>query len=699
MTATHQTSSNLPFATLFKSVEIAARPLATIALILVFFCSNPASAQSPASIIAQLRDDNPEAALTELGQLIDANLSINSIANTPLPSAAAGVFRALSQERPDDQFDWLLKWTMPTDTRSPIRQLATPVPSDAPPKAFARELSERPRDTSFPIATVGPMQGFFSSGWMLVQAAEEVGRLSRLQSDLEPLAEQNVAGAKELLALAHLADRRGNTEYVQQFLTAANKEPNTGPFHPHDLITASIACAALSKPELQATAESVLARLVEQSAVDDAISLRPFLRIAHATAVQTHLGTSPPAALFENKLKYWVPATVRTSNDIAAARPAAIWLAHEQHILHLAGGSHDILFCRFPLTGNFDFVCQTQEGGSIGTDGGLVYGGLMFRALGRTDTLTVTNADGRRPIQRHSPFARSDTSPVFNHVSICSRGNTPAFESNFHAVWPDGNAARQSPWLGLLSSGQNRPVFRGFQLTGMPAIPREVKLLERNSLRGWQSTFFDQTQPPILSSDSSSEDGKPDWSLSEGELVSSIPEEPDQKSQPALLQYQRPLLEEESISYQFFLNGDDTNSDDSIVHPAIGRIAFLLEPTGIRMRWITTGPSDWTSLPPDNALLDPLSRRGPRNLPLKGNDWNDVTLEQTADAILIKLNGELIYQYKSEAVSAQQFGLYLPSRLKEARIRNATLTGNWPESVPQDFIENPTRPTTTTRGD
>lgn len=638
--------------------------------------SNPRDAAT-AAVVSHLRDRDPQAALVQLGEIVSDEMPIQALIKTPLPSAAGGVFRSLSHESVDDQFEWLSAWTMPNESRQYVRLLATPVPVEAPPKAFARELGERPRDNSFNVASVGPIEGFFSTGWMFVQAADEIGRLTRLRADLAKLADDDVPAARDLHMLSQIAGSRGDLEMVQAYLVQQAERAPDQPIDHRDLIVASIACAALNEPSLQSAAVRVLQTLVDEANTGDPILLRPFFRIAHTTAIQLHYGTSDPMRVFQNRFRYWVPVSLQTTWTINRGRPDGHWLVHEDHILHLAGGQPDLLICSIPLTGDFDFVCETQEGGDIGTDGGIAYGGLQFQAIGRTETLTIANADNRRVVQRHSPFARFDSRPIFNRVSIRSRDGIPSFESNFHPVWTGSPHADQSPWIALRSDGTKRPMFRSMKLSGAPTIPNEVRLSDGDHLRGWQTGFFNQVQPAF---DETTPAAEPlDWHLKSGILTSTETSEPIK--QRSLIQYQRPLLDEESITYEFHHDGAD-----SVLHPTLGRLAFLLEPNGIRIRWITTGDRDWTALPADNALLEPLSRRGSRELPLKENDWNQVTVRQSARDISIELNGEQIYLRRREDSSAQQFALYRATRNSPAQARNIVLTGDWPKTVPADLF-------------
>ncbi|MEP6168748.1 MAG: DUF1583 domain-containing protein [Rhodopirellula bahusiensis] len=647
-----------------------------------------------ALVLPALRERDPETALRELDAV--GGLAISDLIYSDLPSAAAALNRSMGQLSSDQQYELLEEWTLPTEQRKRVRVLSTPVPTDAPPKVFARSIGERPRDNTFAVASVGPVKGFFCSGWMLLQAANDLGRLPRLRIALEELREQNVSGAEGLLVLSQLLGARGNLEMATSFLNAqADLPAEATPLTSRDITVAAIAAAAMQHNSTQAAAEAYLATLVDRAVDDRSIGMRPFLRIAHAFAVQCHRGESPPEVLFQNQMKFWVPATVRTSKDIQRGHSRGMWLTHERHVLHMAGGTADVLLCRFPLVGQFDFVCETQSGGSIGTDGGLVYGGIQFQATGRNTTLSVWDADAQHRSDQMSPFARTAAQPVFNRVSIRSTKDSSQFESNLHPIWFDREAARMSPWIGLRSSGTKRPVFRNLTLTGEPIIPKQVDLIAGNELRGWQSSFYDESQPPFRktlpdgavafgAADIEPESAEIDWKVLSGTLIGSAKSDPTEAEHPGLLQYQRPLLDGESISYQFQLG-----EDDSIVHPAIGRMAFLLEPTGMRVRWLTTGSNDWTTLPMDNTALEPLSRRGPRSIPLKRNELNDVRVGLADGKVLVHLNEELVYERDLEFNAGTQFGLYRSRRSSPATVQNVVMKGDWPESVPEEFLSNP----------
>jgi hypothetical protein len=609
------------------------------------------------------------------------------------------------------------------------------VPQDAPPSAFARVIGERPRDTTFVIADVNGVRGLFSSGWLLVTSAEESGRLRRLVTDLEKLAGEKVPGADTLLLLAQLADPRADTEALKATLTARAEAakaaiPDEGKpvaAVESNLVDAdsrnvnqdlvAVAAAALKHSELRGLGEQILESLVESTLKAPSPRLRPFLRVAHATAIQLNRGTSGPEVLRQNRLKYWIPVSGRTSATSSLGAGDAMWLTHEDHILHLSGSGQDGLLFRYPLAGEFNFLCEAQEGGDMGTDGGLAFGGLYFEALGSTSQLTVRDADALFSLKRPCPFVRHENRPVFNRVSIRTRpaadGKAEAvqFLANLHPMWTD-ELSTTSPWLGLRGLAEKRPIFRNLKLSGSPTIPREVALSSGNQLRGWLSSFYGETQPTFhaggtLSIQSGTiSAAKPefpsttaatapetpatapldtDWQIADGVITAAKRAPEEGRTSQSVLKYQRPLLDGESVSYEFEYKPGEVEA-----HPALGRLALLIESGGVRIHWMTDGNREWSGLPEDNTTLEPLSRRGGRNIPLKKGEWNAATLARADGKLTLTLNGTLIYERAVDFGGDLQFGLFRDRTKHAVKVHNVKLTGDWPETVPVDCLKNPT---------
>src|SRR5262249_27061990 len=175
-------------------------------------------------------------------------------------------------------------------------------------------------------------------------------------------------------------------------------------------------------------------------------------------------------------------------------------------------------------------------------------------------------------------------------------------------------------------------VFRDCTITGAPEVLNEVKLTAGNSLGGWMPHMYGSTLPPRMMPKEATptaavdEDGnqvfpdavkkepKFDWVAKDGEITGSKADRRTGKPQPSALAYFRPMRPGETLRYEFFHEPGKTH-----VHPGLGRLAFLLEPEGVKLHWLTDGGDDWTGLPPDNAVSDSGARG---KLSLKAGDWN-----------------------------------------------------------------------------
>ena len=76
-------------------------------------------------------------------------------------------------------------------------------------------------------------------------------------------------------------------------------------------------------------------------------------------------------------------------------------------------------------------------------------------------------------------------------------------------------------------------------------------------------------------------------------------------------------------------------------------------------------------------------------MPLREKEWNSVRIELTDNQVLVTLNDELVYQRPLDPQSETQFGLYRSVRTSETRVRQVRMTGDWPETLPEDFVADP----------
>ena len=630
--------------------------------------------------IQHLLKGETDLALKSLAPIANHEQSISISDPEPLSPVLAGLNRLITRLDYEEQYELLRKFTFVGSPPTAIRHLAGPVPTSAPPSEFARALGERPADNSFRIASIGDVKGLFSTGWSLVVAARESGRLKRLSNDLEQLVERKVAGSELLLALARLADDRGNVTGVMDQLvqrTARAQQAVTTNPQSIDASDLVLAIASLRWPTLRRQSEALLAAMVDMTFGQPSPGIRSFVQQTHAIAALSadstsrHVDTTPELS---PRLKYWVP--VSQENRIDAAEDST-WLVHEDHLLHLSGSATDSLFLRYPIIGDFHFQCEMPKAFRVEPAGGMSYGGLHFHALIDNGDVTVWNADSSPALRRYSPFAHRRWSTSFNRLSITSSNDDFKMSVNGHPVHVASAKNSTSPWLGLWSPGSARPAFRNFKMAGNPVIPRSVKIVEGNQLHGWIARSVSRRSDEV----------EPDWNANKGILEAAakepacdVPDEVDQR----LLSYERPLLPGETISYEFFYS-----EGTSEVHPALGCVAFLLYPDGVKLHWESSGDHEWTGLPVDNVIVEPLRRRGPRPLPFKPNDWNQIRLTRTEKGITLALNEKPIYERVIDWSGDHRFGFFRNGKMTSAKVRNATLTGDWPEQLPTEFLEHP----------
>lgn len=644
-------------------------------------------------IYRQVDADDFPGALESLARANSVDTTRSDMDENRVSLGAATLYRVLAQLSPDERYELLYRWTMPVEGRSEIRSVFTIVPSQAPPKAFARAIGERAKDSTFAVASIGHVRGIFSTRWILINAANEIGRLSGLITELEKLTGEKVRGAEPFLLLARIASTRSDTDALNKTLQAKTQfikkdgptlKASVDPFH------FLLPIAATTRPELAADAAKLMEAVFEAPARPRNRAM-PYLRIAHALALQTSLGKSEPVSILHRPMKHWVAASGMTSWYHQRGWHDPLWFSFEDHIMRLSGIDNTTLMCRYPLQGDFVFRCEALGGGREQVRGGLIYGGLQFEGGVNDRVVRIGDSDTKNVLERKCPFIRSQPQSVFNTLAIESSEKDYALLVNGSAMWVDSLGGNTSPWIGLKGFGHGKTYFRNLTLEGTPTIPREVALLTKNEMRGWQSRFFGESQPPFsgdpvsdVSETQTDVSQSPFWTFEDGEVrAAKVVAESDNRTE-CLLRYHRPLLEGETIDYEFYYQ-----SDEFIVHPTLGRLSFLIQPKGVEVRWITDGYSDWTGLKPDHTLLEPLNRRGPRPLPLKEKEWNKMRVSRENGKILIALNGESIYQRKMETDAVEPFGFYLNPKLSGARIRNAVLSGDWPKTPPDDFLSDP----------
>jgi hypothetical protein len=346
-------------------------------------------------------------------------------------------------------------------------------------------------------------------------------------------------------------------------------------------------------------------------------------------------------------------------------------------VTHRPGFNEDYLVFRTPLRGDFEVSCRLRRQGW--TEAHVRYGTLQFdlghdlkqyrlHTTARHDAPHVTITPPLPPAKDNTYQLTTAVKDGWFRVSVDGR------EVAAERLGPDPD-----PWLMLHAYHTNTADIRDFKLTGRPTVPDRVDLLAGADLGMWRAYLG------TIAGGESRNQGGNFWTK-RGEEAFEFgrkPEVPEGKpARPrgfpeSLIQYARPFLEDGAVEYDFFYD-----PDKAAAHPALDRLAFLLEPDGVKLHWVTDGPADKSGTPVDNAKDEPGCRRGPAKLPLKPKAWNRVRLAVAGDVVTVAVNGEAVYERPIEPTNQRLFGLFHYTDRTEARVRGVTLTGDWPRQVP-----------------
>jgi hypothetical protein len=233
---------------------------------------------------------------------------------------------------------------------------------------------------------------------------------------------------------------------------------------------------------------------------------------------------------------------------------------------------------------------------------------------------------------------------------------------------------KADPWLALTTSGNHSGQARKVRVVGTPEIPAELELSAGDELSGWTASLYGDFMGNPNSPNDRSNDA---WKISHGEIAGTKFVKIRNQTHQSVLRYHRPLAEDGVVSYEFFYVKDET-----LVHPALGRIAFLLQPEGVNLHVLTDADSDRFGMRPDNEIQETSHRRGPETIPLKDNDWNQLELNLVGDQVRLKLNGVEICEAPVATWNQRQFGLFHYANQTDVRVRNVVYRGEWPKSLP-----------------
>ncbi len=457
-----------------------------------------------------------------------------------------------------------------------------------------------------------------------------------------------------------------------------------------------VARACLDEASLAESAKEFLKKLANPNAnVADLIRARAIedLRAASAKPVMNSVSRG------------WLPARVDSAYSMRQSRIAPRWVVENRALVHGGGDGEDLLFFPYPLAGKFQVSFETRA--DAGLEAGASFGGMVFepRIGGEIDT-TLSPTTRLYGMRRSWPRGRSlvnSLGEAYPLEWLCG-SIRPEGQSKF-AIDVDGarvrclvndkvffeyqQAAARFPWFALHTGAGRHSEFSKLAITGEPKIPSSVTLVAKNRLDGWFPVSRGDSRPtyvgaePIDSQGMQSKYNRHSWFAKDGVIVGTQKSD-DASPAPSLLQFARPLGDGESLTYEYFY--DPGRFDAS---PAIGSLAFVFDPKGLKLHWISElDEGDWTGLSAENIVDDPKGKSGP--LSLKSGEWNKVELSLKNGVVHIGINGKPAGEVSLEGVGIwrSQFGLYHDRTRTSAKVRNVVLSGHWPKELSNDRLRD-----------
>ncbi len=456
--------------------------------------------------------------------------------------------------------------------------------------------------------------------------------------------------------------------------------------------------ATVGRPEMRPESELLGTEMIRQWHDMGSKNLNPRDRApwgrhaAYATRRSAYLGL-PEQERDEIAVEARLPLWSRVEHATAASRgqgmPIPRWVVREGVLRHNEGQNADYLYLNIPLQGDFEVTCELN--GLKGTNQmNLTYGGIRVFVAWDLKSARVFSTDREARQVSFDPPLEDLQGWYPCRLVVKDRTYTLFFNGRkvVEEPLPPGN----DPWLAIHNGAEGLADLRLLKIVGRPTIPAVLELSSLPDLAGWLADYYgerlDGNTPSWakkgeeLVGRNIGSNGRPStdrYGNEETEFFQNIARLGSR--QESLLQYHRPMVEDGEIRYEFFYEPGKT-----VVHPALDRLAFLLDPEGVKVHWLTDSQHDHTGLSPANVAVEAKSRRGPERLPLKPRDWNRVSLRLAGDLVKLSLNGESIYERVLEPTNGRQFGLFHYADESEVRVRHVQYEGRWPREIPPDVF-------------
>ena len=608
-----------------------------------------------------------------------------------LSDNALEICRRAALMEDEDRYEFLKQWVLPSTTHSSLRLQADFSPTHPAPSVDGLFTTAKAShaDRSGRIQVGGEL---VSPAIELIRVASGLGRLTEIRTAVEGLRSESTEQQKAqvamltVIAIAENNDQSAD-EHLRQLLTLATAHPGREPERDPEAVAL---WAARHVAALQETARDLAILLHEDSRVEEMRRSERWKR--QIAACRFLLDSKDPAATnvvtggeireavtvglvgagIDKPARTWHPVSREISETRGAGYPVSVWSQQSGRATHIAGHDHDYLYYVSPLRGDFavegDLTTHGYRDIHLGL--GSYWAGVTF------DLISTVSADfrydePRRPL--NPPMTRMmDTMRVRMEV----RDGLRTTFVNGRKVYERPHTENSDPWLSLHTWWLTNGMASNLRILGQPEIPNEISLLTPD-LAGW-AAYFDEsvgyTNAHWLARSIPGESTEVEHNPQE--LLSRKRQDLKDTYCESLLRYHRPMQEDGTIRYSFFYE-----PGESLVHPVLDRLCFLVNPEGIDLHWITDGRNDATGLAPDNVSRELKHRQNTGSLPLKEMAWNQLTVTLEGDVVHIDINDVRVFSRPLEPQNLRTFGLFHYAEQTQVQVRDLRWKGSWPKTL------------------
>ena len=283
-------------------------------------------------------------------------------------------------------------------------------------------------------------------------------------------------------------------------------------------------------------------------------------------------------------LEQWTPVSHATARSRGAGYPRTHWQLTDEGIEKQSGHGAEFLYFQSPLAGDFEIEFDAPAFGWRDTHA-MVAGEWL---AARYDLKSYAHGHSRRVVSHQAvnpPFKKPQD---WIHYRIVVRNGIVRYYCNGRLFRHRPVEPHADPWLAIRTDERNDGEARNVWISGKPRIPEVVQLAGTDDLAGWQQYYDTQVVGPSGSGASVNWRQRGDLAAGGGLVGRHDPHLAGSFAE-SLLRYHRPMLEDGMIEYEFYYRPGESHC-----HPALDRLAFLLDPAGVRVHWITDDRYDRT---------------------------------------------------------------------------------------------------------